>query len=696
MAHAIDPRSVAIIGATEDRNKVGGRPIHYMRRHGFAGGIFPVNPRRAEVQGLRCYPDLGSIAEPVDVAIIALGAEAAISAMGECATHGVKTAIVMSSGFGETGEAGRILERRLLDTARGGGLRVIGPNCQGVANFRTGAIMNFSTMFMEVEPADGRVAIISQSGAASVMPYALLRERGIGVRYLAATGNDADVGVAELLERIIEDPEIKVVLLYLEAIKNADTLARAADRARRRDIAIIALKSGTSARGATAASSHTGALATEDAVVSAFFRKVGIWRAREISDLVDAVPLYLAGRDVGSNRVLVLSHSGAVGVLCADTAERLGVPLSDLDAGTLGELSEIVPSFGAIRNPVDLTAGLLSEGSLFSRSLDVLARDPGVDVIHIGIPVAGEGYDIAGMAETAAQTSAAVEKPLLIAAPQRAVRDAFSARGLPTYQHDAVAIGAIHQYGAHRRLMREFGPATIGETRRPDHAGSGSSGGERTLSEADSLSLARSAGLSVAPYRVCSTLIEAERAFAELNAPCVLKGCSAAVPHKSEHDLVFLKIETVETLRRCFDLCRRRLLPLDPDGSVIVASMVSGRREMIIGGKRDPVFGPIVLIGDGGKYIEALRDYRLLAAPFSERDVIRALKQLRIWPILAGVRGEVGVDFEAFAAAAVAVGDLLEARPDIASIDLNPIFVKEAGDGAVVADALVSVVRPGP
>jgi acyl-CoA synthetase (NDP forming) len=682
---ALDPGSIAILGATENRNKVGGRIVHYLTRFGYCGKIFPINPTRTEVQGIACYPSLEAINEIPDVAVLALGAERTEEAVESCAARGIKCAIVMSSGFAETGEAGRRREARLAAIAHQSGMRLVGPNAQGLANFSSGAVANFSTMFMEVPPKDGPVAIISQSGAASAMPYALLRERGYGVRYLIATGNDAETTTADLAQEVLEDPFIRVVLLYIESVRDAELLARVAEKARARRIAIVALKAGSSVKGMAAANSHTGALASEDAVVSAFFERHGIWRVSDIHELVTAVPLYLQDRETREGRTLVMSHSGAVGVVCADLAERLGLALPDLGAETVKQLREILPSFGAAQNPLDLTAGLLSDSSLFHRALTVLAEAPEIDIVHIGMPVAGEGYDIDGFAASAAEIGARTGKPLAVSGPQPAVLKVFADRGLPVYQNDSDALRAIHQYAEHRKrlsLRVEPLPGRGEPTFRPPS-------GAAALSESESLALVGAAGIPIAEHRVCRDLQEALDAFRALAGPCVLKGCSSSLPHKSEHGLVWLGLGTEDAVKEAFEACARRMRSLGVEGTVIVARMEKGLRELVIGARRDPIFGPVVLIGDGGKYVEILKDHQLLVPSFSAEDARSALRKLRIWPILNGARGEAPADIDALCRAASALGDLILRETAIAAIDMNPILAK--ADGAVVLDALVTV-----
>lgn len=430
---ALNPASVAVIGASDNPNKVGGRPIHYLSRFGFQGKVFPINPQRSVVQGIRAFPDLDALDQTPEAAIIAVSSNEAVTHVAACARRGIKTAVVMSSGFAEVGDAGRLAQQEMVNVARSSGMRLIGPNAQGIANFSTGAILNFSTMFMEVAPADGPIAIVSQSGAASVMPYALLREAGLGVRYLAATGNDADLGVTELVRAIADDPEIRLILVYVESISNPQYLADAARVARQRGASIVLLKGGTSTKGAAAAASHTGSMIGNDGALDAFLARHGIWRAHDIHELVNTAPLYLTGKPAGLGRTVVMSHSGAVGVMCADAVERLQLPLTDLCPTTTQGLAEILPEFAAARNPLDVTAALLGKGEMFPRVLDVLSTDPDADMLLIGVPVAGPGYDVPLLAHQAVEYSRHTNRPLVISAPQASVRASFHTEGLPVF-----------------------------------------------------------------------------------------------------------------------------------------------------------------------------------------------------------------------------------------------------------------------
>ncbi|MEF7616602.1 acetate--CoA ligase family protein [Aquincola sp. MAHUQ-54] len=694
LQRAFDPRCVAIVGATEDRNKVGGRPLHYLQRFGFAGRIYPLNPKRDAVQGLKAWASLAALPETPDVAIVAVGQDQVPEVIRQCAARGIGAAVVMSSGFGETGAEGRARQQALVDDARRLGVRMIGPNAQGIANFATGAVLNFSTMFMEVPPQDGPVAIVSQSGAASVMPYAMLRERGVGVRYLVASGNDADASVCELALAAAADPAIRVVLLYIESLADPAMLAEVARVVRARGAAVVALKSGRSARGAQAAASHTGAMVNDDVVVDAFFERHGIRRAADVHGLVNTTELLLATGLQPARRLVVMSHSGAVGVLCADAAEPLGLPLAELAPATVQSLSTIMPSFATAQNPVDLTAGLLTNGGMYAHTLEVLAADPQADMFLIGVPVAGEGYDVAGMARDTAHLLRSTGRPVAVSAPQAAVREAFRAEGVPTFPHESDAIEALDQLSRHALLQQQAvrraarpPSAALAALRLPAPAAG------RFLSEAASLAALAAAGVPLAPHRLCHSPEEAVAAWQALGGDAVVKACSSALPHKSEHGLVFVGVASEAALHEAYRLCVERTAALGaPLEGVIVAQRVHGRREFALGARHDARFGTVVMVSDGGKYVEALADFAVLLHPFSEQDVIDKLQRLRIAPVLAGVRGEAPVDLDVVARCAVALAELVDAQQGaIASVDLNPLIAGSRGEGGWAVDAVIEM-----
>ncbi|GAA5232603.1 acetate--CoA ligase family protein [Verticiella sediminum] len=685
LAKLLSPASIAIVGASDNPDKIGGRPIHYMRRHGYRGRVFPINPQRESVQGERAWRSLGDLPEVPELAIIAVAGDEAVRATDACAAMGVGAAIVIAAGFSETGAHGRILQDAMTRRARAAGMRIVGPNSQGLANFGNGAITSFSTMFLEVEPADGPVAVLSQSGGMSAMMYGLLRQRGMGVRHVHATGNEADVTVAELAEAVLDDPEVRVALLYLESIADAGPLARAAAKARERGIPLIAVKAGRSSAGARAAASHTGALASEDRAVDAFFERHAILRARDPQELARYAELALRSPLPGGERVVIVSNSGASCVLASDAAEAAGLQVPTLAQGTQRELARHLPGFATTDNPVDITAALLSNNGLFGEALPIIAGDAAADTLLVDIPVAGRGYDVAAFARDAAASARQMQRPLVVVAWQDAVARAFREEGIAVFAQEQEAMQAVSALAWLRRAWR-----------RPPLAWPAGSAGRLPVrkgmsSEAQALGWLRDAGVAVVEHRVCGDADAAVAAWRELGGAVAVKACSADVPHKSEHGLVGLGLDDEAGIRAAVAAQRRVLDDLGVGAAGwLVARMVPALHEFAVGVNVDPVFGPVVMVGAGGKYVESLDDVAVLLPPFDEAEVLAKVVTLRIGRRLAGLRGDAPADAAALARLAVDLAKAaVAAGPGLRSIDVNPVRVRAEGQGAIAVDALI-------
>lgn len=686
LAAALQPRSVAIIGASDNKKKVGGRPVDYLKRFGFQGVIYPVNPAREQVQDLKCYPDVGALPEAPDLAIIAVAGKAVAEAVRACAAKGVRNAIILSSGFGETGQDGLQQQAEIAVEAARAGMRIVGPNAQGLANFSNGAVCNFSTMFTQLPPQDGPVAIVSQSGATSAALYSMLRERGVGVRYVLATGNESDVSVPELTLTVASDPDIRLIILYTESIQNPEVLAQAAAVAREKGIPIIALKAGRTASGMAAAKSHTGALVNEDGVVDAFFQRHGIWRAADTASLVQTVDLYLKGRRHPGRNLVVISNSGSSCVMCADSADELKLPLATLAEQTRLEVSQALTSFAACSNPIDLTTALMGNTEVFGQVLSSLAKDPAADLFLISLPVAGDGYDLERIAADIVAFEEATGKTVVLTTTLQSALAQFKRCGIVAFKGERQALLALDQFTRHLALMARPLPTakSAGAVRLP-------AGSAPFLNEAESLACLSQAGIPVIAHQVCYSAGDAVDAWRRLGCAVAVKACSEGLPHKSEYGLVHLNLGSEDSVRAAFEACRRGVEQLGViwEG-VIVARMERGRREFAVGAKIDPTFGPVIMVSDGGKYIEAMPDFCLLVPPFDAAEVKQAVAGLRVAPLLSGVRGESPMDLDALCEVVANVAALMASGKDeIASIDLNPVMVGSRGDGVVVADALI-------
>ncbi|QIY02432.1 acetate--CoA ligase family protein [Bordetella bronchiseptica] len=686
---ALAPRSVAIVGASDNPEKIGGRPIKYMLQHGYQGRILPINPGRDRVQGIAAWHSLDAVDVPIDMLLVCVAGEAAVQAVRDGARLGVRVCVVISSGFAETGEPGRQAQEHMKAAAAAAGMRLLGPNTQGLANFSNGALATFATLLGEVAPADGPVAVISQSGAMSMVPYAHLRAEGIGVRYSVATGNECDLNVADFTEAVLRDPEVRLILLYMESLPAPATLARAAALARSRQVPVLALKAGVSPQGLQAAQSHTGAIATEDKALDAWFRQHGILRVPDARSLVMGAQLLLRCGHLPGNRLAILSNSGAACVTGADAAERHGLQVPPLPAETRARIDAVLPGFASSLNPIDLTAALLSNNHLFGQVLPILASARACDALFITLPMSGKGYDTDQFARDAAAFTAETGLPVVVSCPLAASRRIFAQAGLATFEHDEDALAALGQLarlsGLRETALRLARPAPHAPAAPvPRTAG--------LLSEADSLEQIEAIGIRTAPWRLCLDADSMGSALGSLPGPWAVKACSAQIPHKSEYGLVHLGIADEQRARALFPVLRQEVLGMGKsfDG-VIVASMVKPRREFMIGARWDSQFGCIVIVGDGGKYVEAMPDVATLVYPFDQAHAEECLRKLRVAALFDGVRGENPLPVQELAHAATRLGAWLHAQQGaVASVDINPLIA--GPDGRLyAADALVEI-----
>lgn len=686
----LNPTSVAIVGASDNADKIGGRPIYYMRKHGYQGKVFPINPQRSEVQGQKAWPSIAALPEVPDLVIIAVPGEKAVEAVDECAALGVKGAIVVSAGFSEVSQAGREIQEAMTARARQAGMRIVGPNTQGLANFGNGAIACFSTMFLEVAPADGPVAIISQSGGMGSMIYGLVRQRGIGVRHLHTTGNQADVSVSDLALAVLSDPSVRIILLYLESLQDPQTLIEAARFSRLKGVRIIAVKAGRSEVGSRAAALHTGALATEDRTLNAFFECHGITRATDPQELVRFSELFLRHGSIAGPRIVIISNSGASCVLASDAADERGLAVATLSADTQTKLSCVLSEFATRQNPIDITAALLSNNRLFGEVLEAVVGDPAADLFLIVIPVAGRGYDVGSFARDAANFAAQSGKPVAVVAWQAMVAFEFRALGVPVFDDERqamAAFAALLHYSRHspkcdlpKKLLAAPSPSLFGFK-----------GG--VLSEVRSLEILAQNMISVVPHKLVRNAREAIDAWHSFGQPVVLKVCSEEIPHKSDFGLVALGLDSELAIQNTFQIQMKTVanMRIIPDGWII-APMYKGLCEMMVGMHVDAVFGAVVVFGAGGKYVEVTPDVIVLLAPCEAEDVLNKLKGLRVWPILQGVRGEPAADIDAFVQLVVSFSRFANQNvTKLLSVDVNPVMLGKKGEGAVAVDALVEL-----
>lgn len=685
----LSPRSIAVLGASSDPTRIGGRPIAYLKSQGFAGTIYPVNPNRSDVQGIKAYPSVEALPETPDVAIIAVPAEIATQAITDLAARGTKAALMFTAGFAEVDDAGAAAQANLVRIARGGGMRILGPNCLGVFDARTAYYATFSTSFDSGWPVPGRIGIASQSGAYGTHLYTLARNRGIGASLCIMTGNEADVTVGECIGWLAENPEIDVITTYLEGIREAPNLIAALEVARAAKKPVIMQKVGRSELGGKAAKSHTASIAGDDAVTEAVMREFGVVRARNSEEMLDIA--HTATRKIYpvKNTLGVITVSGGAGVLISDSANDVGLEMPEMPEASQKYLRELVP-FCAPRNPVDATAQVGNDVTLVNKFAEAVLRDGGYSSIlgFFSMTASARRWPL-----TREQLNLAKAKypdrlyMLSIIAPRERIEE-MEADGWVCHEDPTRAVVAIDAMG-------RFGRAFAAPAGAPPPAVHAVTLPDATPSEAEAKRLLASAGITSAPEQVCTSADEAVAAAELFGFPVVMKILSPDILHKSEIGGVLLDVSSDAAVREGYDLLIARAKKASPTArieGVLVAKQLQGGVECILGIHRDPVFGPIAMFGLGGIFVEVMKDVVFRRCPFGTDAAEEMIRSIKGAPLLLGARGRPPVDVPALAQMLARLSAFAAAAgPKLQSVDLNPVFAMPEGHGAFAVDAVVEV-----
>jgi len=687
------PRSIAIIGASQDATKIGGRPVDLLRRYGYAGKIYPVNPKAEMVQGLQAYASVGALPEAPDLAIVAVDAERAPEAIEQCADRGVRSVVVFSSGFAELGEQGRAMQDRLLAAARRTGMRLLGPNCLGAVSIPEKAIATFSIVLEHSMPKAGSLGIVSQSGNLGSYTMRMASDRGAGISRFMTTGNECDIDIADGIAWLARDPATRVILCCFEACRDAERLIAALTEARDAGKPVIALKVGTSEAGQAAAASHTGAMAGSDAVFDALLARYGAVRVRSIEELIDlghAASILLPDRLPKGRRLAVVTASGGFGVLLADAAQAVGLSLPELSEATQRAILELVP-FASARNPVDATAQMSSRPDMLQKILSAVVADDRTDVIVLPLPFSLHMPRLRSVyMETLRYIRAQYpDRPVILCVegPPDALAElhAIGYPTIPSFDGCCAIVASLARLQALASAPKEASQIAVAKaTPLAADAFRHELGAKHALAEA---------GIPVLAERLVSDADAAARAAREIGFPVVLKIASPDLPHKTEVGGVAVGLRSEEEVRQAHARMLTRVADKAPHAAidgVIVAPMANGLSELILGGRIDPVFGPVVMVGLGGIFAEIMQDTAVQMAPVSETQAMAMLKSLKAFAVLDGARGRRRTDLKAAAQAIAALSRFAVAHADtVSEIDINPLLLKADGEGAVALDALL-------
>jgi len=683
------PGSIAVIGASRTEGKLGYAVLSNLIQSGFRGPIYPVNPQATEVLGLPSYASLDDIEGDIDLAVIVIPAKFVLEALEACGNRGVGAVIVISAGFRETGHEGLLAERKMAEIARAYNMRIVGPNCLGVID--TLAPMNAS--FAVGMPRRGQIAFMSQSGAlcTSVLDIALAQD--IGFSHFVSLGNKADLNEIDFLEAWAHDPDAKVVMAYLEGIADGSRFIEVARQLTKRK-PIIAIKSGSTSAGSRAVSSHTGTLAGSERAYEAAFKQAGVIRAGSVGDLFD-LSIAMARQPLPRNeRVAIITNAGGPGIMATDAIERYGLSLASLTQETMDALRQALPAAASVLNPVDVLGDALADR--YRAALKVVTGDPNVGALIV-ILTPQFMTEIEETAQAVGEVADHSDIPVLTCfmgeANTRSGVKTLTEHHVPNYivpERAVAALKAMVEQGHwQERTLPEFETFDVDRERVARIFGQVRADGRLQIGDAEARDILEAYGISIPASRLCKTPDQAVAFAEEIGYPVVMKIASPDILHKTDIGGVRLNIASASDVRDSFDLLTFRALRYMPDAEIwgcLVQQQVRGGKEVIAGMNRDPQFGPLVMFGLGGIYVEVLKDVAFRIAPFSRREAMEMMREIRSFDLLRGVRGQARSDINAIAEALLKLSQLVTDFPEIVEMDINPLIAFEEGRGTMAID----------
>lgn len=725
LSRLFTPRSIAIVGASATPGKIGAMPVSLLRQHGYDGRILPINPRADSIQGLPAAPDLAALDSDVDLVILAVPAAHAAQALQSARPGQVGGAVVFTSGFSETGAEGVAMQETLCAIARERGIRLLGPNCLGYMNVRHKVYATFSPAPANGAVALGGIGMVSQSGAFGAYAYCMARERGLGLSHWISTGNEADIDVADCINWLAHDADTRVIMAYMEGCRDGAKLRGALAAARDAGKPVVVTKIGRTQAGAQAAASHTAALAGDDAVYDALFRQYGALRARSIEDFFNlGYALDTWQQRPQGKRLGIFTISGGVGALMADEAEEAGLSLPEPDSAAQARLLERVP-FAGPRNPVDVTGQVVSEPGLLLATADDMLADGRYDALAVFLAAAGSSEALWPTFETFAREMRArhPDVPLAFCAlfpperrrelerlgtlvfedPSAAIRTIGAVAGLAGPTSDAASDGSKTE-STNSSTNGSTTGTTSGNTDGTSNAGPNAHASvpsvnastaplRDTYNEVQAMDVLRQAGLPVPDCTLATDADTAVAAAARAAGPVVLKVVSPDILHKSDVGGVRLNLSGEDAVRHghaaILDSVRTHCPTARIDG-VLVAPMAPKGVECIVGMHSDPVFGPVVMFGLGGVFVEVLKDVSFRLAPFDHAQALSMIREIKGYALLQGARGAPPCDIHALADALVALSRFADARrEDFSSVEINPLLALPDGQGVLALDAVL-------
>jgi len=683
------PNSVAVIGASRDPEKLGYAVLANLKEGGFPGRLYPVNPKADEILGYKAYPSVLDVPDPIDLAVIVIPYPFVPPALEQCGQKGIPSVVVVSAGFREAGIEGLAREMELIETAHKYRMRLIGPNCLGVIDTST----PLNATFAAGMPPKGPIAFMSQSGALGTAVLDMAMAGRIGFSRFASLGNKADVSEIDLLEAWGNDADSRVILIYVEGLPDGQKFIQVARQVTRHK-PVVAIKSGVTASGSRAVSSHTGSLAGSEAAYKAAFEQAGVIRAPSMEALFDYARALAYQPPLKGDHIGIVTNAGGPGILATDALEHAGLEIPRLSPETAEALSAYLPGAASVANPVDVLGDALADR--YEHAIRLVLDDPQVDgLIIILTPQAMT--EIEQTAHAVGRMAQGAEKPVLGCfmgeARIEAGIDVLWQYGIPNYPFPERAAAALAAMSAYRREQErpiaKVEPCEVCQPPVRELFDRVRAEGRVSIGDAEARDVLEAYGFTIPKSRLAKTPEEAVEIAEEIGYPVVMKVASPDILHKTDVGGVKLNLRSAGDVRDAFDLIVYRAGRYVPDARIWgcqVQQMVPGGREVLLGMSRDPQFGPLVAFGLGGIYVEALKDVAFRVAPFSRQEAEEMIREIRSYPLLEGVRGEPPADHAAMVDALLRVSQLVTDFPEIVEMDINPLMVFEEGRGAIAID----------
>ncbi len=689
----LSPRSIAVVGASSRPLSVGWETMNSILRFGFTGVVYPVNPKAPEINGLKAYPSIPDIHDPVDLAIMVVKRDLVLPAMEQCAEVGVKGVIVITAGFKEIGGEGIVLEEKITAIAREAGMVMIGPNCMGV--FNTNPEVKLNATFARFDPKRGPVGFISQSGAMGAQILDFASERHFGFSKFVSIGNKSDIDENDALEVFAQDDEVGVIILYLESFANAERFREVCSAASRVK-PVVVLKAGRSEAGAKAASSHTGALAGSDIAVDSLLASCGAMRVDTVGELLSVSQFFSAAHRPEGNRITMVTNAGGPGIIATDELENAGFVFPELEERTVARLKEQLPPEASCANPVDVLPGTGAKG--YEIAVEALSNDKNVDMLIVmwTSPVMVKTTWVVEAIKPLCEKSpipiigmfSGASDVMIDAAP-------LGELGIPIFSHaPGVRAGLVAGKRYREWLERKPVPPRAFEVQRDKVAAVIDKAGEGWLEAEDAFAVLEGYGLPTARSRVVVAEADIAAGAGGLRFPLVMKIVSPDILHKSDVGGVIVGIENLEELAEAKTNMLGVLGETAAGAKIngfLLQEMARGETELIVGVNREPGFGPLIMCGLGGVYVEVLKDVAFSLAPLAGDEPMRMLERLRSAPILRGVRGSKGIDIGAVADVISRVSQLVTEHPRIEQLDINPLM--SGAESCMAVDARIKVVK---